>query len=201
MNSHPLPPAPGLNLADIYYILFRHKWKILLCSVTGIAVAIGLFRAEAPPFQSEAKLLVRYIISESKATGPTGGATNRIVPDERGTSIMTTETEILNSVDLARQVAESIGAERILAKVGGGKDLATAIELIKNNLKVYVPQSSNVIHIVFRHQDSTLVQPVLREVIEKYLKLHVEAHRAAGMLGDSLAAEAEIGRASCRERV
>ena len=195
MNTHPLPPAPGLNLADIYYILFRHKWKILLCSLAGIVGAIALYRLETPPYQSEAKLLVRYIISESKSTGPTGNATSKIVPDERGTSIMATETEILNSVDLAAKVADSIGAERLLAKVGGGKDSGKAIELIKRNLRVVVPPSSNVIHITFLHQDPELVMPVMKEIIEKYLELHVAAHRAAGMLGDSLQAEADTLRA------
>jgi polysaccharide biosynthesis transport protein len=195
MNTHPLPPAPGLNLADIYYVLFRHKWKILICSFTGIAGAVALYRAEAPPYQSEAKLLVRYIISESKSTGPTGNATAKIVPDERGASIMITETEILNSVDLSQKVAEAIGPERLLAKMGGGKDPGAATELVKDNLRIYVPQASNVIHITFRHQDPELVQPVLKEVIDKYLKMHVEAHRAAGMLGDSLAAEADTLRA------
>src|SRR5688572_22105656 len=139
MNTHPLPQAPGLNLADIYYILFRHKWKILICSLAGIAAAITIYRLETPPYQSEAKLLVRYIISESKSTGPTGNATSKIVPDERGTSIMATETEILNSVDLARKVATSVGAERLLAKGDGGKDIGAAIELVKNNLRVVVP--------------------------------------------------------------
>jgi succinoglycan biosynthesis transport protein ExoP len=196
MNAHPLPPlAPSLNLGDIYYILFRHKWKILICSITGIVAAVVMYRADVPPYQSEAKLLVRYIISESKATGPNANSTAKIVADENGTSIMQTETEILNSMDLVQEVARSIGPERILAKVGGGNDMSAAVGQIRANLKVNVPQASNVIHITFQHQDFELVQPVLREVIERYLKLHVEAHRAAGMLGDSLAAEADTLRA------
>ena len=196
MNAQPLPPvAPSLNLGDIYYILFRHKWKILLCSLTGIIAAVSLYRTEPKFFQSEAKLLVRYIISESKATGPNGNSTAKIVTDERGTSIMQTETEILNSVDLAREVANAIGPQRLLDKLGGGNDLGAAVDVVKSNLKVYVPQASNVIHITFQHPDFELVQPVLRAVIEQYLKLHVEAHRAAGMLGDSLAAEADTLRA------
>jgi polysaccharide biosynthesis transport protein len=195
MNTHPLPPAPGLNLADIYYVLFRHKWKISICSLAGIITAIWLYRADVPPFQSEAKLLVRYIISENKTTGPSANGTAKFVPDERGTTIMTTEAEILNSVDLAQAVVDSIGAERLLAKAGGGKDPRAAIEMMRNGLKVYVPQSSNVLHITFRHPDPDMVQPVLRDVIEKYHKLHVEAHRSSGMLGDSLQAEADTLRA------
>jgi polysaccharide biosynthesis transport protein len=195
MNTQPLPPAPGLNLADIYYVLFRHKWKILICSLIGITTAVALYKSEVPPFQSEAKLLVRYIISESKSAGPSGNAQAKIIPDERGTTIMATEAEILNSVDLAREVANSVGAERLLAKAGGGKDPNAAIELMKNNLRVHVPQSSNVIHITFSHPDPDLVQPVLREVILMYQRLHMEAHRSSGMLGDSLQAEADTLRA------
>jgi hypothetical protein len=34
-----------------------------------------------------------------------------------------------------------------------------------------------VLHLAFRHPDSALLQPVLREVINSYLKLHVEKFR------------------------
>src|SRR4030095_12989435 len=111
-----LAQPPGLSLGDIYYILFRHKWKVLICSAIGIGAAVFMYRSEVPPYQSEAKLLVRYIISDSKASNPTGGATSKIVADERGQSIMITETEILNSVDLAAQVADNIGPEQILTR-------------------------------------------------------------------------------------
>jgi polysaccharide biosynthesis transport protein len=193
MNPQTIAPqTPGLNLGDIYYILFRHKWKIMLCTLVGVGAAAMLYRMESPPYQSEAKLLVRYIISESKTSGPAGSSpTSKIVPDERGASIMTTEMEILNSYDLAREVATAVGAERILAKAGGGKDITAATNLVRGGLRVNVPQSSNVLHISYRHPDPEIVRPVLSEIIDRYLKLHVEAHRAAGMLGDQLAQEAD----------
>src|SRR5262245_23956778 len=125
------PQAHGLNLGDIYYVLFRHKWKIILCTIAGLVGAGILYRLEAPPYQSEAKLLVRYIISESKTAGPTANnATSKILPDERGAAIMNTEVEILNSFDLANTVTQSIGAEKILAKTGGGKDVNAATSQI-----------------------------------------------------------------------
>ena len=33
------PPAPGMNLGDVYYVFFRHKWKIALVFVLGVAGA------------------------------------------------------------------------------------------------------------------------------------------------------------------
>jgi uncharacterized protein involved in exopolysaccharide biosynthesis/Mrp family chromosome partitioning ATPase len=197
MNPQPIAtPNHGLDLGDIYYVLFRHKWKIVLCSLAGLLTAGALYRADAPPYQSEAKLLVRYILSESKNTGPANtNSPAKISPDERGASIMNTEMEILNSMDLATRVVEVVGAEKILAKAGGGTDSIAAASYIKQNLDVSVGQSSSVIHVSLKHPDAEMVRTILTQIIENYLKMHVEAHRATGMLGEALQAEADTLRA------
>jgi polysaccharide biosynthesis transport protein len=151
MNTSPTPSQPaGLDLSDIYFVLFRHKWKILLCSLAGFGIAAAMFRNEAPPYQSEAKLLVRYIVTETKNGAPNSGGTSKIVPDERGASIMNTEVEILTSLDLARDVAQAVGPERILAKLGGGKDLGAATNYVKSNLSANAGPGSSVLHVVFK---------------------------------------------------
>jgi succinoglycan biosynthesis transport protein ExoP len=196
MMQQPTATPPSLNLGDIYYVLFRHKWKILICSLAGLAVAVILYRLDPPMYQSEAKLLVRYIISENKMIGPNpdSAATSSIPTDQRGATIMATETEILKSIDLAMEVARAIGPEKILALEGGGQDLGLAVASLRRGLRVNVPPGSAVIQISFRHQAREIVQPVLREILDQYLLLHVAAHRASGMLGDSLAAEADTLR-------
>jgi len=192
MNTLPVVTPPvGLDLGDIYFTIFRHKWKIILCSSLGIAAAFATYRLDAPLFQSEAKLFVRYIISENKTLGPTSNDTTAKSPDQRGETIMKSEAEILSSLDIAKQVAEAIGSEKLLEKTGGGNDLNAAISLIKSNLSVNIAPSSSVISVIFRHPDSQLVQPVLRELIERYRKLHVETHTANGILGDFLAQETD----------
>lgn len=182
---------PGLNLGDIYYVLFRHKWKILLCTIAGVVAAAAAYRFKAPPFQSEAKLFVRYIISENKALGPATQDSTAKSPDQRGETIMKSEAEILGSLDLAKQVVDALGPETILAAYGGGKDTNAALAAVKGNLTINVMPSTSVIHVIYRHPDPEVVQPVLREVIERYLKLHVETHTANGMLGDILTQEAD----------
>lgn len=183
--------SPGLNLGDVYYVLFRHKWKILLCSALAAAAAAAVHIFKAPPFQSEAKLFVRYVISENKTLGPATTEAQAKSPDQRGETIMKSEAEILGSLDLARQVVEAVGAEKILARAGGGKDSNAALAAISSNLSVNVTPSSSVIHVVFRHPDPEIVQPILREVIDRYFKLHVETHTANGMLGDFLTQETD----------
>lgn len=191
----PLPkiaPAASsaLSIGDIYYALFRHKWRILICSVAGFAAAAAVYRLNPAPYSSEAKLFIRYVLMEGKA--PTPGDDARMKsPDMRGETIMDSEEEILTSLDLSKQVAEAVGPEKILAKVNGGRDLAAAAMVVNHGLVVEAPPKSSVIRIVYSHPDFTVVQPVLSEVIDRYLKMHVEIHRAVGIMGDVLIQETD----------
>jgi len=110
-------PAPGMTLGDVYYVLFRHKWKILLCALTGLLAALVVYEFYPPPFQSEAKL--SFVMSPRADAGRRPGMTRQTKsPDQGGETIINSELQILTSLDLARQVAEVIGPEKILAKAG-----------------------------------------------------------------------------------
>jgi uncharacterized protein involved in exopolysaccharide biosynthesis/Mrp family chromosome partitioning ATPase len=190
-NPEIAPHAPGLTLGDIYYALFRHKWKILLCSATGLLAAVGIYRFYPPPAASEAKLFIRYVITESQKIGLGANDERAKSPDQRGETIMSSEMEILTSLNLARLVAQAVGPEKILAKAGGGNDLNRAAVIIQGNLAVAVPPRSSVIDIIFRHPDLTIVQPVLTAVIDSYLKMHLAIHQAVGIVGDFLTQETD----------
>ncbi len=179
-----------MTLGNIYYILFRHKWRILLCAVAGVLAALAVYMSFPPPFQSEAKLFIRYV-TEGKTVGGPGDDSRTISPDQGGETIINSEIQILTSLDLARQVAVVIGPDKILAKAGGGKDLDVAAAVIRQNLLVDVPPRSSVIRVIFQHPDLTIVQPVLTAVINAYLKKHVEIHEAVGIVGDFLTQETD----------
>ena len=181
----------SIGIGDIYYAIFRHKWKILTCSLLGLIGATAYYLTYKPPFISEAKLFIRYVVTEGKASGPIGDSANTKSPDMRGETIMESEEQILTSLDLAKQVAEAIGPDKILAKAGGGKDLNKAAMAIRRGITVDVPRSSSVILITFQHPDVEVVQPVLREFVDRYLKMHVEIHRAVGIIGDFLTQETD----------
>jgi polysaccharide biosynthesis transport protein len=186
--TRPQPPAgPSLSLGDVYHILFRHKWKILLISATGIIGALLIPFIKKVPYTSEAKLYIPYILESST---PTPDATDPRVklPDTRGDSIISTELEILTSLDLAQEVADVIGAEKILGTVGQGRFKAGAA--VRKGLIAEVPKNSTVIRIAFQHPDPEIVQPVLEKLIELYLKKHGEIH-AVGAFDDFLTQETE----------
>jgi hypothetical protein len=81
---------------------------------------------------------------------------------------------------------EAIGAEKILAKAGGGNSPNRAAALVKKYISVDVPKRSDVLKIIFQHPDRDIVQPVLTQVIASYLKKHAEIHRDLGVTDDFL---------------
>jgi uncharacterized protein involved in exopolysaccharide biosynthesis/Mrp family chromosome partitioning ATPase len=190
MISKPLtrpPTSPAINIADIYYIIFRHKWKIVAISALGLLVAVMLPLAWRTPYQSEAKLFIRYVL-ETKSPGQLGGGSESGIksPDERGENIINSELEILTSLDLAQQVADAIGPEKILAKVDGKNDRQSAAGFIRRNLTVDVPPKSDVIRLTLTHPDPDMVQPLLTQLVASYLKKHEEIHRPIGIFDDFL---------------
>lgn len=153
----------GSHHCTIVNALGRNKAKIVLCAAAGV-LAATLFHVIRPtPYHSEAKLLIRYVVKT-------------VSPAELD-RVMNEQVEILTSVDLAREVAEHIGPSKILVTTDGDKDLIRAAAVIKAGLRVSVRPKSNLIHITFAYPESHLVQPVLREVIDRFLKLHVEKYR------------------------
>ncbi|WP_404422096.1 GumC family protein [Nibricoccus sp. IMCC34717] len=190
------PESSGFSLSvdDIYYTFFRHKWLILTFTVVGLAGAAGYYFKAPKPYASSAQLLVRYV---QEGQGPTSTGDERIKsPDARGgESIINAELNIVESLDLAQSVADLIGPEKILAKVGGGNDRLAAASVIASGLEAANPKRSSIIALQFEHPDLEIVQPVLTAVIEAYLKRHVEIHRPAGTFDDFLTQQTDQMRA------
>src|SRR6516165_4786472 len=124
MNSNrqaqPQPPA-GMTIGDIYYVLFRHKWKILVLSLTGIIAAVAYHYLMPPPFQSQAELLIQYV-PEAKTLALASSDQKVIVPDAQGAGVISSEIQILTSLDSIEQAVTNVGVARIMAKAGGGSN-------------------------------------------------------------------------------
>ncbi|MBN9692885.1 MAG: P-loop NTPase [Verrucomicrobia bacterium] len=197
-NGRPLPrdatPAagPSFQLGDIAYILFRHKWKIIICSLLGFIAAGVVWFTFTPKYISTASLLIRYVL-ESRDTGALEEGSQIMSPDSRGDAIISSEIEMLMSLDLAEEVAKSIGATNILAGFGGGDSDIEAAAYIQKNLEVKVRPKSNVIGVSFEHPDPKVAREVVTTLISRYLKMHARIHRALDVL-DDLARQADQKR-------
>lgn len=125
--------------------------------------------------------MVKYV-PEMESLGPGEGGDQMKSPILRGETVVNSELDILTSTDLAFKVAEVIGPERILAKTGGGTNLEAAAMTVRGGVSAYAAPKANVIRVLFKHPDPTIVQPVLRELIDQYFVKHYEVHRALANL-------------------
>ncbi len=172
----------GLGLDDVYYALFRHKWKIIILFLGGILAAGVIYRLKPPDYQSDAELFIRYV-AESASPSPDSSETRVPVTEATPENAINSEIQVLMSLDVAKQAAEIIGPDKILGK-GGGNDAVMAAAFIKNHLKVSPLPRSSVLQLEFKHPDPELVQPVLNQIIEQYFKKYQEVHMAAGMFNE-----------------
>lgn len=177
------PPPSGLNLQDVIFILYRHKWKILIFLLGGIAAAGLVYFFLPAPYESQAKLLVRYVVERSAVDGPVmgeGGKEGAPTVGAPSESILNSELEILNSSDLALQVAQTIGPARLLKSSREKITLEEAAIALKKATEVVVIKDSNIISITYRDKDAKLTVEVLDQIVKRYLEKHLEVHRAGG---------------------
>jgi uncharacterized protein involved in exopolysaccharide biosynthesis/Mrp family chromosome partitioning ATPase len=183
------PPTSTLTISDVYHVLFKRKWMILLFSLAGIIGAVGLYFKAPPPYASEAKLLIRYVEDTKALTASTDAQVRQV--DSRGEGVLDTEASILMSLDIAATAAEAVGVDRVLGKGRGMTNREAAAAVIHSGLTVDVPKRGNVLRVSFQHPDGTIVQPVLRSLIQTYYKKHLEIHKNLGVVDEFLTQETD----------
>ena len=178
------PAPPGMGLDDVLFTLFRHKLIIVGFTLLGIVGAVVVRVIKPPLYVSKAKLMVHYVMDSR-------GAVDAKDPDAQNVrqmggnvdNIIASELEILTSLDIATQVVATVGAERILAKKGGGHDPMAAAGVICSGIEA-LPPHSTIITVSFKHPDKDLAQPVLDAIIHAYMHKHWELHTGAGVLDE-----------------
>jgi len=166
-------PASGLDLDAIYFTLFRHKWLILAFFCLGIVGVIGIRMLRPPPFVSKAKLMVLYV-NDLKVTSSTNQDESFLPTDPGGEAVLNSEIEILKSRDVALQVADLVGPQRILAKLGGGTNRNAAAGVVASGVEVEIPARTSILTVSFKNPDPDLVQPVLDALIKVYQRKHID---------------------------
>jgi uncharacterized protein involved in exopolysaccharide biosynthesis/Mrp family chromosome partitioning ATPase len=165
----------GMHLSDSLFALFKRKWTIILCALLGIISAAAFYFFYPPVYESQAKLLVRYVLERSAVDSI--DSTNA-APAAAATSndrVIGAEIQILSSWDLAMQVADAIGAKRL-----GASSKEAAAGKIISGLQVTTSKGSNIISISYKNRSPEIAMLVLQELLSRYFVKHLEVHRSAG---------------------
>lgn len=174
LNPEIAAEPPGFNFHDAFFVIRRHKWKITLCTLLGVAAAVAAVLLPKPVYASYAKLLVRYVVDTSSADSWDPQARTSTASND---NVINTEVEILTSWDLAMHVAENVTAQRLLPQAKEKATNLDAARVVASGLKVNANHGSNVIWVSYESADPELASLVLSEVINRYLEMHLEVHR------------------------
>jgi polysaccharide biosynthesis transport protein len=177
LDSEEQPTNSGMSVRDVFFTLLRHKWKIIFFGFCGLAAAAVIYFGVPPVYESEAKLLVRYVVDRSAVDGLDPQIKT---PTPENHALINSEVEILLSSDLISQVAQSVGIEKLTAAAGEHPTLEKAVDYIYHNLGVSVVKETNIISVTFDSSDRDLPALVVQELVKRYFDKHLEVHRSTG---------------------
>lgn len=198
-NTHKPEPSGGLSLGDVFYVLGKHKWKIILPSLLALAGAAAYYLKAPVLYESNSALLVRYVLNRNAIDNvdstATPGATRGV------DSIMISQIAILSSRDLARSVVDALKAPsnsaaadevegkaliepdpKLLARIAPGAPPAgleaAATNIIMGRLTATAGKGGNILNVSFKHQDPEVATRVLDLVVKQYLAKHLAIYRS-----------------------
>ncbi|MGB6222624.1 GumC family protein [Haloferula sp.] len=193
-SANEKPATSGFGLHDILYVIFKHKWKIILFTFAGFFAAGLMYYkvVQNPTFESTAKVNIRYFVEtlpNSDAQIRSGG--------------LATEVEILTSRDTAIAVASEVGPEVLLPEAGRPVTAEDAAGVVSGGLTVKIPSvgrknSSDMLYLSYRHSDPDLAVEVLEKTIDTYFIKHLNYHRSPEAFAE-YAKKADIALATLRE--
>src|SRR6266480_7000371 len=170
----------GVKLGDIFFALFKRKGTIMVCAALGIIAAAAFYFLYPPTYESQAKLLVRYVLERSAVDSI--DSTNARPADVTSSNdrVIGAEIQILTSWDLAVQVAQAIGPKRLLPRAGQAATETNAAGTISSGLTATSSKGSNIIFVSYDNSDPQIATLVLQELLSRYFVKHLEVHRSAG---------------------
>jgi polysaccharide biosynthesis transport protein len=175
IEQEPQPSSPNFN--DLLFILFKHKWKIVLCGTVGIIAAAVAYFLIPPLYECQAKLLVRYVVEKSALDGLDSSVQT---PGSEGAVLINSEVAILTSWDLVAGVVDAVGVKRLMGGSQSKDPRADAVRGILGNLRVSAVDRSNIIFVSYKNKDPELAVQVLKELLNRYFDKHLEFHRSNG---------------------
>jgi len=185
MQDEALTP---LQIRTAFYIIKKHKWKILaLFLFMVITAAVGSLMA-TPIYQASSRLLVKPG-REDIYVSPTGDSPAVIDHSREGEKV-NAEILILKSSSLVAQLVDRFGVNHLYEY----PDRTLKEKLFKRNKKPEIPPieqvhksvlksleisrvpKSNVINVTFNWPDPVIAATAVNKLVDLYLAQHVKVH-------------------------
>jgi uncharacterized protein involved in exopolysaccharide biosynthesis/Mrp family chromosome partitioning ATPase len=178
------------SLRDLFYIVFRHKGKMLVWFLAVMAIVTAITFLMPETFRSTAKLLLR-LGRESVTLDPTATTGPVISISQSRAGEIQAELEILQSQELIEKLVSAMGPdmiceqpaikEKVLEWLGLKAPAAnhnSAVQVVMDNIETSA--HSYIIILSYEADNPQLAQKVLSQLIELYLEMHIKVHQTYG---------------------
>jgi uncharacterized protein involved in exopolysaccharide biosynthesis/Mrp family chromosome partitioning ATPase len=190
--SKPMPDETPReqSLRDLFYVVFRHKGKMLAWFLAVMAGVTAFTFLVPETYRSTAKLLLR-LGRESVTLDPTATTGPVVSISQSRANEVQAELEILQSQELIEKLVSALGPDVICEHTAvkqvvlewlGLKEPAAnrsdAVRLVMDNLETSA--RSNIIRLSYKAASPQLAQKVLAQLIKLYLEMHIMVHQTHG---------------------
>ena len=172
-SAKPPSASSAFSVGAILFVLFKHKWKIMLVTLLSLGGAAAFYYRSVPVYVSEAKVLVSYVLDRNPVDQIE--TTAAVASGRAGEAVMKAEIDIVKSWDVAQKVVEKLGPERFAGPKGAMGD---AIAMVAGRMTATTEKGGNVIRVTFQHSDPQLAKETVDELVRQYFVKHRELHRS-----------------------
>jgi uncharacterized protein involved in exopolysaccharide biosynthesis len=170
-------PSTRELMADV----FRNGRLIVLALVIPPLIAVALAFVLPKEYQADAKLLIKP--GREFLPSTTVGQNDNGLPTTTMTEVVKSESEILNSSDLAQEVLTKLGVDGVFPDLkpdpDGGPALDRAISAFGKELSVSPIDLSNVLEVSFRSKQPETATKVLGTLLADFQQRHVTLYSNA----------------------
>jgi len=170
-------PQRGLNLRPLLRTAKRKAWLIAGLTTLTTAAAWFVSSKEPPIYAGGFRLLVEPVTNEERATDPTSLARTDGVPSEKMFTLdYPTQIEILKGVSVLKPVVEEIETKYPGFSVGALRQGLTIEQVTVGKGR---GSGTKILAVNYQGIDPGLVESVLEETAQKYLKYSLEERQSS----------------------
>jgi uncharacterized protein involved in exopolysaccharide biosynthesis len=174
-------PSPGqkpqgLSLRDLLTVLFKHKVKIFITFLLAVVAAPIVYYYLPVVYEANSLLMIRSGREYASPQLNTEPTPLRVVLSD----VVSTESSILTSRDLAERVIDALGLKNIYPKLEHMRlpqninPLDVAVVYFSEDLTVESSKSSNIIKVAFQSKDPEMAARVVNQVVDSYKEKRLE---------------------------
>jgi uncharacterized protein involved in exopolysaccharide biosynthesis len=169
------------SVPNIAYVLFRHKWLMLLVFIGSVAIAVAYCAVTTPLFEAESDLYVKFGRDSGSAVDRSVGTAQTSGPDRK--NVINSLIRLITSDTLVEQVIQQVGLDKLYPKIAAshpsqGTPLGAAVRhMVNHDLTVTSPRDADIIEVKYTNPDPELAAKTAGLLVDQFVQSELKLLR------------------------